>query len=134
MRPTSRSTRNCLLSLVMLETVGLTAPAMAEPMAPSRIRTITIRPQSAEDHGEPSASPAGSSQVHIVKARPQLPGENRDTPGRQFTGEQNPGNAVPGADLHKVRTFQVGPGPNAMSDTYRHLVPTTPAPAQSIAE
>jgi hypothetical protein len=134
MWPTSCSTKNCLLVLVMFETVALTALAMAEPMPPSKVRTITIRPQSAEDHGEPSTSPTSSSEVHTVKVRPRIPGEGRDASARQFTGEQNPGNAVPDADLHRIRTFSIRPGPDATSDPYRHLVPTIPVPAQSVFE
>jgi hypothetical protein len=118
----------------MIEPVALNATAMAEPMAPSKVRTTTIRPQSAEDHGEPPASPASSSKTHIVTVRPRLPGEKRDGSGRQLTGEQNPGNVVPDADLHKIRTFSVRPSPDAMSDSYRHLVPATPVPAPSVFE
>jgi hypothetical protein len=134
MWPTSWSRRHSLLILVMFEMIGLTATAMAEPMTPSKVRTITIRPQSPEDHGEPPASPASSSEVHTLKVRPQLSGEGRDGSGRQLTGEPNPGNAVPGVDHHKIRTFSVGPGPDATSDSYRHLVPATPVPAQSVFE
>jgi hypothetical protein len=134
MRPTSCSKRHCLLILVLFETVALTAIAMAEPMAPSRVRTITVHPQSAEDHGEPAASPANSFKIPSVNVRPRLSGESRDGSGHQFAGEQNPGNAVPGVDPHKVPTFSVGPDPDATSDSYRHLVPTTPVPAQSTSE
>jgi hypothetical protein len=134
MRPTSHSKRHCLLVLVLLETVALTATAMAEPMAPSRVRTITVHPQSAEDHGEPSASPANSFKIPTTKVRPQLSGESRDGSGRQLAGEQTIGNAVPSVDPHKVRTFSVRPDPSATSDSYRHLVPTTPVPAQSIPQ
>jgi hypothetical protein len=129
MWPISCSTVHCLLILVIFETVGLTATAMAEPIAPSKIRTITIRPQSTEDHGEPPASPASSSKVHTLKVRPRLSGESSDASGRQLTGEQNPGNAASDADNHKVRTFSVRPSPDATSDTYRHLVPATRVPA-----
>ena len=134
MRPTSCSKRHCLLILVLFETVALTATAMAEPMAPSKVRTITVHPQSAEDHGEPSALPANSFRIPTVNARPRVSGESRDGSGHLFAGEQNPGNAVPGVDLHKIRTFSVGPGPDATRDSYRHLVPAAPLPAQSVFE
>jgi hypothetical protein len=134
MWPTSWSTKRGLLILVMFETVALATTGMAEPMAPSKVRTMTVHPQPAEDHGEPPASPTISSEVHTLKVRPQLSGEVRDGSGRQLTSEQNPGNAVPGVDLHKIRTFSVGPGPDATGDSYRHLVPTTPVPAQSVFE
>jgi hypothetical protein len=134
MWPTSWSTKHCLLILVMFETLGLTATAMAEPMAPSKVRTITIRPQSAEEDGKPPASPTSSSEVRTMIVRPRLSEESRDGSSPQLTGEQNPGNAVPGVDHHKIRTFQVRPGPDATSDSYRHLVPATPVPVQSVFE
>ena len=55
MRLRSRPNQHCVLVLVMFEALGLISVAKADPMAATKVRTIAIRPQSTEDHGDPLA-------------------------------------------------------------------------------
>jgi hypothetical protein len=133
MQPTYWSTKLAFLVLGIFLAVELTATTMAEPLAPFKVRTITIRPQSDDDNGEQSASPVSSFKVSTVRVQPLLSGERRDGSGGKLHDEKNFSDAS-NVDVHKIRTFQVSPGPDAMSDAYRYLIPTTAAPAQSLSE
>jgi hypothetical protein len=136
-----------LLVLVMFEAFGLNSVANADPMATTKIRTITIRPQSAEDHGDPLASPTNAPNVRsstILNDRPRSPGENRDASGRLLSAPQD--QAAPGADPHAVRSITIRPdhdaypayaplalpGPN--SDLDRHFNQTIRDPSQFVPE
>jgi hypothetical protein len=138
-----------LLVLVMFEAFGLNSVANADPMATTKIRTITIRPQSAEDHGDPLASPTNAPNVRssiILNVRPRSPEENRDASGRLLSTTQDLGQATPGADPHAVRSITIRPdhdaypayaplalpGPN--SDLDRHFNQTIRDPSQFVPE
>ena len=116
MRLRSHPNQHCVLVLVMFEALGLISVAKADPMAATKIRTIAIRPQSAEDHGDPSASPTNSPKVHsstILNVRPRSAEENRDASGRPLSFAQDPGHATPGADPHAVHSITIRPDHDA---------------------
>jgi hypothetical protein len=131
MRPMSRPNRQCLLALFIFEMVGLTAVAMADPVVPSKIRTIRVGPGSAEDHGHPSALSTKGLKFHTLTVRPRFPGENRDPSGRELSAAPPPGNAASDADFHAVPTMPIRPNPAPTGDPDRHRVHTIRVPAQS---
>jgi hypothetical protein len=119
--------RHWLLVLVLFEAFGLRSIATAEPVAPAKVRTITIRPPSADDHSEPLASPDDASKVHspaIRTVRPRSAEDNGDASG-QLPAAADPGHAASAADLHAVRTITIKPD----RDAYPAYAPgTLPAP------
>lgn len=128
MRLRSHPNQHSLLVLVMFEAFGLNSVANADPMAANKIRTIAIRPQSAEDHGDPLASPNDASTVHspaIPTVRPRSAEDKRDASGRPLPAATDLGHAAPAADLHAVRTIIIRPD----RDAYPAYAPgTLPAP------
>ena len=100
--------QHCVLVLVMFEALGLISVAKADPMAATKIRTIAIRPQSAEDHGDPLASPTRIPKVHSSTIL-----NDRDASGRQLSATQDLGYATPGADPHAVRSITIRPDHDA---------------------
>ena len=108
MRLRSHPNQLGLLVLVMFEAFGLTSAAKADPMAATKIRTIAIRPQSAEDHGDPLASPTGTPKVHSSTIL-----NDRDASGRQLSDTQDLGYATPGADPHAVHSITIRPDHDA---------------------
>ena len=148
MRLSSHPNQHGLLFLVMFEVFGLNSVANADPIAATKIRTITIRPQSAEDHGDPLASPTNAPNVRssTLNVRPRSPEENRDASGRLPSTTQDLGQATPGADAHAVRSITIRPdhdaypayaplalpGPN--SDLDRHFNQTIRDPSQFVPE
>lgn len=124
--------RHCFLALIMLGTVASTTVAMADPVVSTKVRTITIRPQSAEDHRDPLVSTTHGPKVHsltILPVRPRSPGENRDASGRQLTAQQALGHAASGADFHAVHTIKIrqDPDPHPASAPGPVTVPTRDA-------
>ena len=124
----SHPNRHWLLVLVLFEAFGLRSVATADPMVPAKVQTIPIRPQSAEDHGDPLASPSDASTVHspaIPTVRPRSAEDNRDASGRPLPAATDLGHAAPAADLHAVRTIIIRPD----RDAYPAYAPgTLPAP------
>jgi hypothetical protein len=115
MRLRSHPIQHSLLVLVMFEAFGLISVANADPMAATKIRTIAIRPQSTEDHGDPLAS-STNAMVHsptILNVRPQSAEQNSDASGRPLSFTQDPGHATPGADPHAVHSITIRPDHDA---------------------
>ena len=113
MRLRSHPNQHCVLVLVMFEALGLISVAKADPMAATKIRTIAIRPQSAEDRGDALAS-ATNAKVHsptILNVRPQSAEENSGARALSFT--QDPGHAASGADPHAVHSITIRPDHDA---------------------
>ncbi|WP_210161100.1 hypothetical protein [Bradyrhizobium sp. STM 3809] len=97
---------------------------------PSKTRTITIHSQGADDQGmRPSPPTAGYKLLTIKPVQPQ-PGDGGAAGGGQSSDGITSGN-ISSEGLHKIRTFQVRQAPGDMDDGFRHLVPTTPVPAES---
>jgi hypothetical protein len=94
----------------MFEALGLISVAKADPMAATKIRTIAIRPQSAEDHGDPLASP---TRTPTPKVHSSTILNDRDASGRQLSATQDLGYATPGADPHAVRSITIRPDHDA---------------------
>jgi hypothetical protein len=126
----------------MFEAFGLNSVAIADPMAATKIRTIAIQPQSAEDHGDPLASPTNAPNVRsstISNVRPRSPEENRDASGRLLSGTQD-------ADPHAVRSITIRPEqdayptyaplalPSPNRDLDRHFNQTIRNPSQFVPE
>jgi hypothetical protein len=109
----SRPNRRSFLALILFGAVVLTAVAMADPMTPSKVKTIRILSQPAEDHSDQPPSPAKSTGVHLLTVRPKLPDEHRDASGRELSTTQGRGNASGNADVHAVPTIAVRPAPDA---------------------
>jgi hypothetical protein len=108
MRLRSHPNRHGLLVLVMFEAFGLTSVAKADPTAATKIRTIAIRPQSAEDHGDPLASPTNAPKV-----RPSTTLNDRDASGRPLSATQDLGHVPSGADFHAVHSITIRPDHDA---------------------
>jgi hypothetical protein len=116
MRLRSHPNQLGLLVLVMFEAFGLTSAAKADPMAATKIRTIAIRPQSAEDHGDPLASPSNAPNLHsstILNVRPRSPEDAHDASGRPLSDTQDLGDAASGADSHAVHSITIRPDHDA---------------------
>lgn len=71
-----------VVALTVLGITGLAAVAAADPIEPSKIRTIRVAPQPANDFGDPSMAPPKYNSLHVLKVRPRLPDEHRDAAGR----------------------------------------------------
>jgi hypothetical protein len=104
---------------------------MADPMTPSKVKTIRILSQPAEDHSDQPPSPAKSTGVHLLTVRPKLPDEHRDASGRELSTTQGRGNASGNADVHAVPTIAVRPEPGVTSESNYNFVPATPVPSQA---
>jgi hypothetical protein len=116
MRLRSHPNQHCVLVLVMFEALGLISVAKADPLAATKIRTIAIRPQSAEDHGDPLASATNAPTVHsstTLNVRPRSAEENRDASGRPLSVTQDLGHAMSGADPHAVHSITIRPDHDA---------------------
>ncbi len=90
--------------------------AAADPFEPAKIRTIPIRPPSAQDHGEalaPSNDAAKVPSLTVLTVRPRSPEDDRDASGRQLPAAPDPGRAASTADLHTVHTITISPGRDA---------------------
>lgn len=116
MLPSHRAHRHSIVALTVLGTIGLAAVAMADPMEPSKIRTIRVTPQSADDLGDPSKAPAKSNRLHVLTVRPRLPDEQRDAAGHELSTIQQ--TSKPAADAHVVRTMPVRLEPQQPRNTF----------------
>ena len=114
---TSHPNPRLLCAIIMFGTVGLTAGAIADPVTPSKVQTLRIAPQRADDHSGQPASPAKSNGLHVLTVRPRIPDEHRDASGRELSTTQGHGNASPDADTHVVRTMSVRSEPGEYRDT-----------------
>jgi len=100
----------------MFEVFGLTSVAAADPIEPAKVRTTPIRPPSAQDHGEPMASPNDAAKVPpltVLTVRPRSPEDDRDASGRELPAAPDPGHAASAADLHTVHTITIRPDRDA---------------------
>jgi hypothetical protein len=132
MWPMSSQRPHHLFACLILKTVGLTTVAMADPIEPSKIHTIPVRPEAAEDNRPSTPPPPNSSpKVRILTVRPHLPGEPRDPANQPASPAQNPGDPASTADPHVVRTIPVKPDSHAEPDAGRRMIRTFPVPAQS---
>ena len=114
---TSRVNPHSLYAIVLFGTVGLTAGAIADPVTPSKVQTLRISPQRADDHNGQPTPPAKSNGLHVLTVRPRLPDEHRDASGRELSATQGHGNVSPDADTHAVRTMSVRSEPGEHHDT-----------------
>jgi hypothetical protein len=85
MRLRSHPNRHCLLVLVIFVAFGLNAVATADPMAASKVRTITIRP------------PSSGESVHTITINPD---PNASAPRLLPAPDSDP-------DRHFVHTIRV---------------------------
>jgi hypothetical protein len=102
--------------MILSGTVGLAAGAMADPVTPTKVQTLRILPQPADDHDAQPAWSAKSNGLHVLTVRPRLPGEQRDASGRELSATQGQGNPSPDADTHVIRTMPVRPEPGGHHD------------------
>ena len=137
-----RANQRRLLAVVIFAAAGCSAIATAEPVAPAKIRTITVGPPSAVDNQGmlPSPvksqenmlpSPGKSPKYHVIKVRPRSPEEQRDASGRVLLATQGHSTAMPDADRHVVRTIPIKPNPEIPGDPDHHAVRTIRVPSQS---
>jgi hypothetical protein len=133
MRPAPCTNRLPVLALVMFGLAGSKATATADPMEPSKVATVKIRPPSAGDHRDQLASPANSSpRLQTLRVRSPFPGEQRDPSGREYSAEPDPGNAESSADLKTIRTVPVRePSATAAAASDHHTIHTIRVPSQS---
>jgi hypothetical protein len=136
MWPASRPSWYGFLAVIVLGVLAETATAerLTPPADSTKVRTLSIRPQWAEDHGDLVTSPATSLKFHTLKVRPRLPGEQRDASGREYSATPIPDDAEPIADPHTVRTIPVRPEPNPAGDPDHHTVRTIPVPSQPVPQ
>ncbi|NEU97689.1 hypothetical protein [Bradyrhizobium uaiense] len=113
-----------VVALTVLGTIGLAAVATADPIEPSKIRTIRIAPQSADDRGDPSTTPPKYNRLHVLTVRPRLPDEHRDAAGREWPTTTTA--SEPAADAHAVRTTPVRPEHDATHDATGRAWSATP--------
>jgi hypothetical protein len=123
-----------LLALILATIVG--QAAVADPWTPSKVRTIPIQSEPA-DQGTRSTPHTEFSKVHNLTVRARLPDEDRDASGRELSaapiaGDVASGIDVSGADVKAVRTVPVKPeSPIGATDPDHHHVQTMRIPAQS---
>src|ERR1700732_5424520 len=131
MRPEFPPIQHRFLVVIIFATAGFTAVAKTEPMTPSKVRTITVGPQSAEDHQDTLPSPVKSPKFHIITVRPRLPEEQRDASDHPPPTTQEHGSATSDADRHVVRSTPIKPNPDATNTPDHHAVRTIRVPSQS---
>jgi hypothetical protein len=128
----SHSRRLGLFTLISASVIGQVA--IADPLAPSKVRTIPIRSESA-DQGAGSAPRTELSKVHNLTVHPRFPGENRDASGRELSAAPAAGDGTLGHDVKAVHTVPVKSDfPLGGADPDHHFVQTTRIPAQSMPQ
>lgn len=104
-----------VVALTVLGTVGFAAVATADPIEPSKIRTIRIAPPSADDRGDPLTAPPKYNRLHVLTVRPRLPDEQRDAADREWSTTTVV--SKPAADAHVVQTTPVRPASDELRNT-----------------
>ena len=122
MWPGSSPNRHRFHALVLFGMAILTVAAVAEPLVPAKVRTLTIRSPSAEDPADAPATFEKPQTLQILPVRPNSPDENLDPSRRQTKPLRDSGNA----DVHIVRTTRIRLEPDATGATGQHFIRSIP--------
>jgi hypothetical protein len=131
MEPEFRANPQRLLAVVIFAAAGCSAIATAEPVAPAKIRTITVGPPATVDNQDMLPSPGKPPKYHVLKVRTRSSEEQRDAPGRALSATQDHSTAMSDADRHVVHTVPIKPNSDVTDDPDRHAVRTIRVPSQS---
>ncbi|MBR1204051.1 MULTISPECIES: hypothetical protein [unclassified Bradyrhizobium] len=107
-----------IVALTMLGTIGVAAIATADPIQPSKIRTIKIQ--------EPNKPAADTPLVRTTPVRP-AGGETRDASGREWPATNGVVDAA--SDPHRVRSLTIHSEQTYPDDRYRRFVPEAAEPS-----
>lgn len=104
-----------IVALTMLGTIGTAAAATADPIQPSKIRTIKIQ--------EPSKPVADAPVVRTTPVRP-AGGEIREWPATNGVVDAT-------SDPHHIRSLRIRSEQTYPDDRYRRFVPEAAEPSQA---
>ena len=107
-----------IAALTVLGTIGTAATATADPIQPSKIRTIKIQ--------EPNKPAADTPVVRTTPVRP-AGGAIRDASGREWPATNGVVDAA--SDPHRVRSLRIRSEQTYPDDRYRRFVPETAEPS-----
>ena len=109
-----------IVALTMLGTIGVAAVATADPIQPSKIRTIRIKEET---------KPA--TDAHVVRTTPVSPAADatQDATGRAWPAAQGLVNAA--SDPHSIRSLRIRSEQTYPDDRYRRFVPEAAEPSQA---
>ena len=109
-----------IVALTMLGTIGVPAVATADPIQPSKIRTVRIKQES-----QPAAG-AG-----VIRTTPVSPAHDatHDATGRAWPAAQGLVNAA--SDPHPIRSLRIRSEQTYPDDRYRRFVPEAAEPSQA---
>ncbi|WP_375788972.1 hypothetical protein ACE10Z_17150 [Bradyrhizobium sp. Pha-3] len=104
----------------MLGTIGTAAAATADPIQPSKIRTIKIKEES-----KPAAD------AHVVRTTPVSPAGDatHDASGREWPATNSVVDAA--SDPHHIRSLRIRSEQTYPDDRYRRFVPEAAEPSQA---
>ncbi|MCC8960007.1 hypothetical protein H8B02_43360 [Bradyrhizobium sp. Pear77] len=105
-----------IVALTMLGTIGVAAVATADPIQPSKIRTIRIKEES-----KPAAD------AHVVRTTPVSPAG--DATSRAWPATNGVVNAA--SDPHHIRSLRIRSEQTYPDDRYRRFVPEAAEPSQA---
>ncbi|UGA48201.1 hypothetical protein HU230_0020100 [Bradyrhizobium quebecense] len=109
-----------IVALTMLGTIGVSAVATADPIQPSKIRTIRIK--------EESQPAAGARVIRTTPVSP-APDASHDATGRAWPATQGLVNAA--SDPHPIRSLRIRSEQTYPDDRYRRFVPEAAEPSQA---
>ncbi|WP_420965022.1 hypothetical protein [Bradyrhizobium sp. B120] len=109
-----------IVALTMLGTIGVAAIATADPIQPSKIRTIKIQ--------EPNKPAADTPVVRTTPVRPAA-GEVRDASGREWPAANGVVDAA--SDPRHIRSLRIRSEQTYPDDRYRRFVPEAAEPSQA---
>ncbi|SEC55974.1 hypothetical protein [Bradyrhizobium erythrophlei] len=109
-----------IVALAMLGTIGVPVVATADPIQPSKIRTIRIKEES---------KPAAGARV--VRTTPVSPAGDatHDTTSRAWPATQGLVNAA--SDPHHIRSLRIRSEQTYPDDRYRRFVPEAAEPSEA---
>jgi hypothetical protein len=112
-----------VVALTVLGTIGLATIATADPIQPSKIRTIKIR--------EPSKPATDAYVVRTTPVRPN-PDEPHNASGREWSATQGLVDAA--SNPHHIRSLRIRSEPTDPSPSYNRFVPEALEPSQAAPE
>ncbi|UFX47853.1 hypothetical protein HAP47_0014785 [Bradyrhizobium sp. 41S5] len=109
-----------IVALTMLGTIGVAAIATADPIQPSKIRTIRIKEES---------QPAAGARVTRTTPVSPAPDATHDVTVRAWPATQGLVNAA--SDPHPIRSLRIRSEQTYPDDRYRRFVPEAAEPSQA---
>ncbi|MBR0754525.1 hypothetical protein JQ604_20260 [Bradyrhizobium jicamae] len=109
-------------ALIVLGAVGFAAAVPADQLEPSKVRTIRIGPQAADDQPGSARSLNEPRFVRTIPVKPAA-AEKRNVADREWSG--TPGTVDRASDSHRIRTQSIRSDGAETGTSYNRFVPGT---------